>query len=296
MWREVLRFADGHQSEDGNSKWHIFAYSPIYLIVAAQAQTSEMEAGEHLILGTSPGVRGLDSSGSVDLVWIAPFGLRQGNTALGKQGFWGCDTAVSWLEDCFLPHLLKGQTREQPAPSLLDRLLRRSPASIRVPKVADFFYASKAIDWASMSAISSNCFLSLVTALQRHFSFRSESTYPGAYIQFVDRALMIVLQSATDPELNYLRAKGEFDSAESKSDMLRSLEKRLRNRDSTVTGGQLEYRLRAVGSVVRNPGKLDMSSAEFQNVANILRPLAEAAYSYNRLLAHRAKPSTTFPV
>lgn len=130
MWRHMIHFAIEHDFDKGDSQWHIFDSSTAAVKVYTDQQTTEMDRGHHLILTTWPSVTAFTgASKNVDLIWNAPFLVGQGSSARGNRGPWGCDTAVSWLKEKFIPLLIDLHWPATPHPTRLQQIIRRSQKS-----------------------------------------------------------------------------------------------------------------------------------------------------------------------
>jgi hypothetical protein len=273
MWRHMIDFAIAHDVRRGHSPWHIFDASPRQINLYTETQTSEMNPGYHLILSTRPIITASTGGNeNVDLIWNAPRPATQGSGARGRRDCWGCDTAVCWLKDEFLPMLIDLRWPVRKARTPIERILRQTREIPYRPRVNDVFCFQKATDWSATEVRDWASLAAMLSDLQCHYSLRDSGEYPGAHVKAADEALQLVIKLAVDPECTYIASNAELESGKSKEDLLHQLGERLRGAYSTSSAFLLDCRLRAVLAALGEGEDTNLNSAECQMVADILRP------------------------
>ncbi|MDQ2843903.1 MAG: hypothetical protein M3Y72_23270 [Acidobacteriota bacterium] len=291
MWHQMILFAEDHDAEKGSSEWHIFDASQTMLKVWTNETTPVMDRGYHVILSTRPSVHyTTEDAAMVDLIWHRPFHLHKKLTARGVRGRWGCETTVRWLEAEFIPHIIsRALPRSRPTWShqFFRRASRQSPI---VPSIQDFFYVTKSRDWSMLPVESRDSLVTMLSDLQTHFLLRHEARYPPSFPKAVDRALLMILASAPGPQSAYIAGKIGIEASDSKEELIRQLNARLRKRYDRADGALLDWLLSAALVMVRDDDADFLNSAECQTVADTLDELAKSAALYNCLIAHRLIP------
>ncbi len=144
MWREMISFASEHDARNGQSQWHIFDPSAIDVKVFTDTETAEMDRGYHLRLTTRQRLTDSTPDGeNLDLVWCPLPSVIDGEPARGTRRAWGCETAVDWLKEELIPHLIDLHWTTSAPGGWIVRLLRRLPPRDRRRPEVNFCMSSE---------------------------------------------------------------------------------------------------------------------------------------------------------
>jgi hypothetical protein len=101
VWQHVLAFACEHDTDAGDSEWHIFDANRHYLKVFTKRPHADFEPGYHAFIHGRKDVDGLAYGNDVVLTWEPPGSF--GNFKLDARRWMPCEDALHWLRDELLP-------------------------------------------------------------------------------------------------------------------------------------------------------------------------------------------------
>ncbi|KPC52278.1 hypothetical protein [Amantichitinum ursilacus] len=245
-WEWLLRFAQEHQMEKGDSSWHIFECH-LSSLMPCSRKNGEQGSREWYGIFSGMKINGLTGDREVAILWSPE------NDARGRENesnnWWTCEQALRWFQEELAPAAKRWLLKKKFS-SPLSRLFQKrrlAETARQLDSMFDIRAASRTplLDGADWTAEP----LAAATALQ--FFFSCELRDPVAYIQPVwVTNLYRAAVALTKAERGYVRYAAANlcleERISSHQELANALNKRIEDEQTHTNPGAMDHILRGI--------------------------------------------------
>lgn len=273
LWRDILKFSQVHDYENGNTEWHCFDAASGALKPYTKESNEKYKRGYHGIFYVSEDLDELTYGDKIALLWSPP-DIHFDNE-ISPQNWWSCEYALKWVQDELIPEIGNW-------------LVRQSFNEIRFLFSRRKKKREQLIWWKENALIKdvrakplqlNQRFMSIgpfatVEILQSYFSPFNSDFISADEMAALYRALIILLKSGRG-YTGYIAGNLSLQNTiETHSEIATVLEQRIASNYLRINSFSVDYSLRAMMEIIGNEDSW-MSDNDRNIVFDALKPFME---------------------